>query len=257
MKKTILFVLFMIIMINTLSGCRQNKTSKGTENKLDNGVSAIEDEMSKKRTTDSPQQTEMKDVNDLRDGTSADTVATPNDFPNAYDYGSGKISDYSRNAMLRKMPKPDGNQTVFNTEADANHIQALYLWEEGNVPAKTKFTKDMTGYFDKWNFRPYVTAIPVKKGVTAKGAVVLMAGVHTNLEETIRMHFQQRRHLEKKDFRLLLWIIDCIHIHRKKAHLMLQGQCVLFEKMQISTELIPMQSLLWDFPQEESKQENF
>ncbi len=34
----------------------------------------------------------------------------------------------------------------------------------------------MTGYFDDWDFRPYVTAIPVKQGTTPKGAVVLMAG---------------------------------------------------------------------------------
>ena len=57
-----------------------------------------------------------------------------------------------------------------------NHIQALYLWEEGNVPAKTQFTAAMTGYFDNWDFRPYVTAIPVRTGVQPKGAVVLMAG---------------------------------------------------------------------------------
>lgn len=63
-----------------------------------------------------------------------------------------------------------------NTDADPDNIQVLYLWEEENVPAKTTFTKDMTGYFDDWDFRPYVTAIPVAKGVTPKGAVVLMAG---------------------------------------------------------------------------------
>ena len=34
----------------------------------------------------------------------------------------------------------------------------------------------MTGYFDDWDFRPYVTAIPVREGVQPKGAVVLMAG---------------------------------------------------------------------------------
>lgn len=34
----------------------------------------------------------------------------------------------------------------------------------------------MTGYFDPYDFRPYVTAIPVKEGVAVKGAVVLMAG---------------------------------------------------------------------------------
>ena len=34
----------------------------------------------------------------------------------------------------------------------------------------------MSGYFDDWDFRPYVTAIPVPEGVAPKGAVVLMAG---------------------------------------------------------------------------------
>lgn len=113
---------------------------------------------------------------DLRIGTSADTVATPDDFPAAYNYGTGKIEDYSRTAMLQKMPEPVDNATVLNTSADPNHIQALYLWEEGNVPAKTQFTAAMTGYFDNWDFRPYVTAIPVRTGVQPKGAVMLMAG---------------------------------------------------------------------------------
>lgn len=175
MKKIIRFVLLITIMVTALSGCRQN-TYTGNDNELENGVSAIEDAMSKRETTDSSQQTETGERMDLRKGTSADTVATPDDFPNAYDYGSGKISDYSRNMMLRKMPEPDGNQTVLSTEIDANHIQTFYLWEEGNVPSKTAFTKDMTGYFDAWDFRPYVTAIPVREGVQAKGAVVLMAG---------------------------------------------------------------------------------
>lgn len=112
----------------------------------------------------------------LREGTSKNTVATPDDFPAEYNYGTGKISDYSRNDMLRKLPAPSGEQTVLNTKADPEHIQALYLWEEGNVPAETEFTEEMTGYFDDWDFRPYVTAIPVRRGVQAKGAVVLMAG---------------------------------------------------------------------------------
>ena len=74
------------------------------------------------------------------------------------------------------MPEPEQNDTVLNTDADPDNIQVLYLWEEEKVPAKTTFTKDMTGYFDDVDFRPYVTAIPVRKGVTPKGAVVLMAG---------------------------------------------------------------------------------
>jgi hypothetical protein len=34
----------------------------------------------------------------------------------------------------------------------------------------------MTGYFYNYDFRPFVTAIPVREGVKLKGAVVLMAG---------------------------------------------------------------------------------
>ena len=52
----------------------------------------------------------------------------------------------------------------------------LYLWEEGNVPAQTEFTENMTGYYDSYDFRPYVTAIPVREGTPVKGAVVLLAG---------------------------------------------------------------------------------
>lgn len=78
--------------------------------------------------------------------------------------------------MLRRLPEPEGNATVLNTAADPEHIQALFLWEEDNVPTKTRFTENMTGYFDPWDFRPYVTAIPVRTGVQPKGAVVLMAG---------------------------------------------------------------------------------
>ena len=140
---------------------------------LERGVSAIEDAM----TMPSENNTVIFDpIDDLRDGSSEDTTPTPDDFPEAYNYGSGKIADYSRTAMLQKLPEPDGNETVLNTAADPANIQVLYLWEEGNVPAKTKFTQDMTGYFDSYDFRPYVTAIPVREGVEPKGAVVLMAG---------------------------------------------------------------------------------
>lgn len=155
-----------------LSACDTSRTEAPGSN-LESGVSAIEDAMTKRNETES---SSFPAGSDLRIGTSADTVATPDDFPAAYNYGTGKIEDYSRTAMLQKMPEPMDNATVLNTSADPNHIQALYLWEEGNVPAKTQFTAAMTGYFDNWDFRPYVTAIPVRTGVQPKGAVVLMAG---------------------------------------------------------------------------------
>ena len=151
---------------------------KAENNQLEEGLDAIEDAIGKGKDSDSENnsQSASKGETDMQEGSSDNTIGTPDDFPAAYDFGSGKISDFSRNYMLKKMPEPEQNDTVLNTAADPDNIQVLYLWEEENVPAKTTFTKDMTGYFDDWDFRPYVTAIPVKKGVTPKGAVVLMAG---------------------------------------------------------------------------------
>lgn len=171
--KRILICLFAGCMLTACAGTG-GQTSENDNNELDKGVSAIENAMGAGGSDN--QKTEVKDREDLREGTSRDTVATPEDFPDDYNYGTGKISDYSRSAMLRKMPEPEGNQTVLNTTADPDNIQALYLWEKDNVPTVTEFTKSMTGYFDDWDFRPYVTAIPVKQQVTPKGAVVLMAG---------------------------------------------------------------------------------
>ena len=151
---------------------------KAENDQLEEGLDAIEDAIGKGKDSDSENnsQSASKGETDMQEGSSDNTIGTPDDFPAAYDFGSGKISDFSRNYMLKKMPEPEQNDTVLNTDADPDNIQVLYLWEEENVPVKTTFTKDMTGYFDDWDFRPYVTAIPVAKGVTPKGAVVLMAG---------------------------------------------------------------------------------
>ena len=165
--------ILLVLAICMLTACteKENKTADNSE--FENGLSAIEKAMGEGKPGDN---TDRSGKEDVKEGTSKDTVATPEDFPSAYNYGSGKIRDYKRSAMLKKMPKPEGNETVASAGADPENIQVLYLWEEDNVPAVTTFTKDMTGYFDNWNFRPYVTAIPVKNGVTPKGAVVLMAG---------------------------------------------------------------------------------
>lgn len=113
----------------------------------------------------------------LRQGTQSDTLASPDDFPEEYNYASGRMDDpILQNFMYRKMPLPKGDETVMNTKPDPSKIQALYLWEKGKAPARTRFTRNMTGYFDSYDFRPFVTAIPVRRGVKAKGAVVLMAG---------------------------------------------------------------------------------
>lgn len=115
-------------------------------------------------------------IDELRDGTSSRTLATPDDFPDEYFYGSGTAADWSNSNMLRKMPEPRDGQTVLNAVPDTSKIEAFYLWEENKAPAVTKFNENMTGYFDEYDYRPYVTSIPVKDGTEPKGAVVLMAG---------------------------------------------------------------------------------
>lgn len=112
----------------------------------------------------------------VRAGSSEKTLATPNDFPAAYDYGSG-VNAYGNYALMeRRLPLPQTDATVLHTEPDTNAIQVLYLWEEGNAPAQTVYTENTRGYYDDPDFRPYMTAIPVPAGTTPKGAVVLLAG---------------------------------------------------------------------------------
>ncbi len=112
-----------LLMGVSLTACgRESVEAPGS--KLENGVAAIEDAMTTKSGENSSAPTEP--IDNLRDGSSADTVAMPDDFPAAYNYGSGKISDYSRTAMLQKMPEPAGNDTLLNTAADPANIQALY-----------------------------------------------------------------------------------------------------------------------------------
>lgn len=104
----------------SLTACgRESVETPGGE--LENGVAAIEDAMTTKPSENSSSLTEP--IDDLRDGSSADTVATPDDFPAAYNYGSGKISGYSRTAMLQKMPEPAGNDTVLNGSAVFQHAR--------------------------------------------------------------------------------------------------------------------------------------
>ena len=169
-RKRIITLLMAAAMGVLLVACGE-EPERAPSGNVENSVSAIEDAMITKNDS-----IDREDREDFRDGTSEDTVATPDDFPDEYDFGSGKIQDYSRDDMLRKLPMPEGNATVLNTGADPRGIQVLYLWEENNIPAKTSFTPNMTGYFDNWDFRPYMTAIPVRKGIRPKGAVVLMAG---------------------------------------------------------------------------------
>ena len=228
---------------------------KAENNQLEEGLDAIEDAIGKGKDSDSENnsQSASKGETDMQEGSSDNTIGTPDDFPAAYDFGSGKISDFSRNYMLKKMPEPEQNDTVLNTDADPDNIQVLYLWEEENVPAKTTFTKDMTGYFDDWDFRPYVTAIPVAKGVTPKGAVVLMAGGAYQFRGNYTDSLPTAAALREYGFQTFIVLL----ILRKRVRLMLPEPSGLSGKMQMYMELNQMILQSWDFPPEEFRQVSF
>ncbi len=162
MMKNFCILLFAALLVPLLAAC------------------AVRAEAEAPKQEDQPMTTQkpaaLLTMDERRPGSSEDTVATPEDFPEEYDYGTGTVDGWSQTYMLKRLPEPEGNATVLNTAADPEHFQALYLWEEGNTPAVTAFTPDMTGYYDPWDFRPYLTALPLRQGVTPKGAVVLMAG---------------------------------------------------------------------------------
>jgi acetyl esterase/lipase len=54
--------------------------------------------------------------------------------------------------------------------------QAIYLWEEGNIPTTTVYTNNSAGYFDPPGFRPNMVYVPAKEGTAIKGAVLICAG---------------------------------------------------------------------------------
>lgn len=70
-----------LVMMLLLVGCTLASCGKAGQSELDRGVSAIEDAMNAGENDSTQKDTQNMD--DLREGTSTDTVATPDDFPQA------------------------------------------------------------------------------------------------------------------------------------------------------------------------------
>lgn len=118
-------------------------------------------------------------LDEVRKGTSENTPATPADFPSLYDYGTGTIYGWSEELMVRRMPEPASvSETVLHADIHPTEFQTFYLWEQGNMPTVTKYTKEMQEqkYYDGPDFRPFLTAIPLPHGVKPQGAVVMLSG---------------------------------------------------------------------------------
>ena len=207
----------LLAAVMLLSGCSADQdntlavSTQGGEESIqeETAQSALPEQAETPGTTVSS----LQEESEVREGTSDDTLSTPEDFPADYNYGSGLASDWSIQASAR-LPEPEGNATVLNTTPDLAGIQALYLWEEGNAPAQTEVTRD--GY-DPAGFRPYVTAIPVREGTDVKGAVVLLAGGAFQARANYTDTLPTAAIYESWDSRPLSWIIVCAPIPSRKA----------------------------------------
>ena len=90
--KYIHWIIISIFLICIFTGCRKLTPTSSENNRLDDGVSAVEDAMKNKKSNDET----IENSKETRKGTSKNTIGTPKDFPVAYNYGTGKISDYKR-----------------------------------------------------------------------------------------------------------------------------------------------------------------
>lgn len=172
-----------VMVLFTLSGCGGRPAEAGKEdipdsagqenvqeNKIDNGPQEGQ-ESDMDIENDERGTGEIESAYEVRDGVSGFTLQY-DDLPEAYRV----TTSFSYEAMNRRPPLPEGDDTVLQAVPDSARTEVFYLWEEGNAPARTRFTSDMTGYYDSYDFRPYVTALTIPEGVKAKGAVVLLAG---------------------------------------------------------------------------------
>lgn len=160
-------ILAVAMLLSSCAASQDSTPSISTQG----GEESMQEETTQSALPEQEKILELQEESEVREGISDNTLSTPEDFPADYDYGSGLAGDWGQ--LSAHLPEPEGNATVLNFSPDLTQIQALYLWEEGNAPAQTEVTRD--GY-DPANFRPYVTAIPVREGTEVKGAVVLLAG---------------------------------------------------------------------------------
>lgn len=122
--KRIKSMVILVMFMTALTACK-GETDTGSGRGLDQKTQAAEETIASERNETSVQNTQSSQ--ERREGTSADTVVTPEDFPKEYYYGSGLVSDWSREDMLKKMPEPKENKTVLNTDPDpAEIIRLIY-----------------------------------------------------------------------------------------------------------------------------------
>ena len=167
----ILITVMCLLLSRAIVGCSSpvNEGGSTDPNEAITGqeLTAPEQDSENNRT----EQAAMETTYEIRDGISGFTLRY-DDLPKDYQVSTG----FSYEAMNHRPPLPVEDQTGLNAIPDPNENEVFYLWEKGNAPARTNYTSDMTGYYDPYDFRPYVTALTVPESVEIKGAVILLAG---------------------------------------------------------------------------------
>lgn len=130
----------LIIAMAAVSCTACGSAKKDNNSNLESGISAIQKASEAKKDGDSMDKNENK-TDDLREGTSSQTVATPKDFPKDYDYGSGQITGWSREEMLKKMPAPEGNETVLNTKPNPKKYRLFIYGKREKLLQKQSLQK--------------------------------------------------------------------------------------------------------------------
>lgn len=101
-------------------------------------------------------------------------IISRNDVANSAEDVIAWAKSLNLNAVDPK-PESDGANTVATVIPDSKQ-QTIYLWEEGNMPAVTKYTQNNGGYADDPVFRPNLITFPVPEGTKIKGAILISAG---------------------------------------------------------------------------------
>ena len=73
---------------------------------------------------------QLREESEVRDGTSEDTLATPEDFPEAFDYGSGLLSG----SFYRTGPT-DSAVTADGSEITESGWNSFFLWTSDSIRA--------------------------------------------------------------------------------------------------------------------------
>lgn len=116
--------ILLALAILLFSGCSaQSESGADSQGKISEGT--MRTQQNQEGNT-----AQLREESEVRDGTSEDTLATPDDFPEAYDYGSGLLSG----SFYRTGPT-DSAVTADGSEITESGWNRFFLWTSDSIRA--------------------------------------------------------------------------------------------------------------------------